>query len=100
MKYATNIKNRIAKAIAPAFILMALIYFGIHSSQGLMDMKDLEVETISLNAMASTVRAERLALETKIKQLRPDNLEPDLLDERARRILGFSERDEVVLLNK
>jgi cell division protein FtsB len=100
MKYATNIKNRIAKAFAPALIMMALIYFGLHSSSGLVGLKELEGEAITLEALAHDVRAERLALETKISQLRPDNIEPDMLDERARRILGFSGRDEVVLLNK
>jgi cell division protein FtsB len=44
------------------------------------------------------VHAERAALEHRVRLLRPESVDPDLLDEQARARLGLSQPDEVVIL--
>ena len=44
-------------------------------------------------------REERLLIERRTALLRPDNLDLDTLDERARAVLNLVERDERVILD-
>ena len=44
--------------------------------------------------------AERVAWENKIKLMRTESLDPDLLDERVRLMMGFSSKDEAVIFLK
>jgi len=44
------------------------------------------------------IRARRKALQAHVRLLRPDSLDADMLDEQARRMLGFARPDEVVSL--
>jgi cell division protein FtsB len=44
------------------------------------------------------VRAERQALEDKVRRLRPDSLDPDLIDELARRHLSLAGPLDVIIL--
>ena len=48
-------------------------------------------------AELTQVRETRLALEKRVSLLRPERLDPDLLDEVARETLGFSRTDEFVV---
>lgn len=41
-----------------------------------------------------------LKLENKINRLQDNNIDPDLLDEQARLILGKSEKDDIVLVEE
>ena len=41
--------------------------------------------------------AERVAWENKIKLMRTESLDADLLDERVRLMMGFSNKDEAVI---
>jgi len=39
-----------------------------------------------------------LALEHRVSLLRPESVDPDMLEEQARSRLGLTDRDEVVIL--
>jgi cell division protein FtsB len=51
-----------------------------------------------LEAKRDVIRAERQTIEHRVSQLRPQSLDPDLLDERAREVLGFAHPNERVIL--
>jgi cell division protein FtsB len=54
-----------------------------------------------LSALCLYTRAERVELERKVSLLRPDNLDPDMLDERARAMLNYLHpRDLTLMLKK
>lgn len=87
-------------ALGPALYLFAFFYIGFHTIQGnfgLLSLRDLREDLQSVSVIAEDVRLERQALEVKVNRLRPDNLDPELLDERARAVLGYTNRDEVVV---
>ncbi len=45
------------------------------------------------------LQARRKALQARVRLLRPESLDADMLDEQARRMLGFARPDEVVSLS-
>ena len=76
------------------YTVAALIvgYFGLSAytgAHGLKAKQDLAQQQTSLTREIERTRAERLALEHKVSLLRADNLDPDMLDERARAMLNY-----------
>jgi cell division protein FtsB len=77
------------------------IYFGYHAlsgSRGLLAWQELSRELDATQHELDAVRAERLDLEHKVARLRPDALDPDLVDELARRRLGLVGPLDVIIL--
>ncbi len=82
------------------FLLCA--YFSYHLIQGersLIRYMTLEQSILSLNTKAKTVAAERQELEKKVAMMRPGSINKDLLEERARIVLGFRRQGEVDVLS-
>ncbi|MBL8782515.1 MAG: septum formation initiator family protein, partial [Alphaproteobacteria bacterium] len=83
-------------------VVMALVlyfgYFAIYGNHGLVNWIRLNHEIELKQADLDRVQAERLALEHRVRMLRPESVDPDLLEEQARARLGLSEPDEVVIL--
>lgn len=95
-----NIRRRVSQAWEPALIILIVAYFSYHAiegNHGLLAFRELNAQLTDLEGKARILKAERAALERKVSSLRRDNLDLDLLDERARAILGYSEAGEVVL---
>ena len=63
-----------------------------------MAMRQLEVEVTQAKAQLGDVHKERVRLENRSALLRPDNLDRDMLDERARLMLNYSHPDDVVIM--
>ncbi len=100
MRFIENIQYRLRQAVAPAVLLALLGYFAYHTvsgNHGLLALRDLEREYETIRVRAEATATERARLEARVGNLRPDNLDPDLLDERARETLGFTARGELVI---
>jgi cell division protein FtsB len=87
------------------YTVAALIigYFGLSAytgAHGLKAKQDLTQQQASLTREIERTRAERLELEHKVSLLRSDNLDPDMLDERARAILNLAHPDDLVMLKR
>src|SRR5689334_22293697 len=88
------------------YTVAALIigYFGLSAytgAHGLKAKQDLTQQQASLTREIERTRAERLELEHKVSLLRADNLDPDMLDERARAMLNYlNPRDLTLVLKK
>ncbi len=78
-------------------------YFAVNAftgNHGLRAQQDIDAHLTAMQAEWSQVRAERTAWERRVALLRADKLDPDMLDERARTLLGLADsRDVVLLLN-
>ena len=85
-----------------ALIVISLVayfgYFAIYGKHGLVNWMQLQQQIDIKQADLDRVRDERLALEHRVKMLRPESVDPDLLEEQARARLGLSGPDEVVIL--
>jgi cell division protein FtsB len=88
------------------YTVAALIigYFGLSAytgAHGLKAKQDLTEQQTSLTIEIERTRAERIGLERKVSLLRADNLDPDMLDERARAMLNYLHpRDLTTMLKK
>ena len=68
-----------------------IVYFGYHAVQGdrgLMAWWNLRFEIERANTTLATVSAEKKLIEHRVALLRPESLDPDMLEERARVMLG------------
>jgi cell division protein FtsB len=84
-----------------AFAVLALMtYLAIAALQGrygLFSLLRAEAQEAILTAELSDLRSARAYIARKARGLSTDTLEPDLLDEQARRVLGLGRGDEVII---
>ena len=82
-----------------AFALVA--YFSYHlvnGNRGLLAWQQYSQELEATRAELARLRAEHASLERKVARLRHDGLDPDLLDEEARRTLSLLDPQDVIIL--
>jgi len=80
---------------------LLLLYFGYHAlngERGLLAWREYSRELDATRDELAGLRAERAALEQKVARLRHDGLDPDLLDELARRSLSLALPEDVIIL--
>jgi cell division protein FtsB len=96
-----ELRIRARYVLFPAFGACAVLYFayhGITGDRGLLAWRKLEKEVQSTQAELGRARSEREALERRVKLLYPESLDPDMLDESARRLLNYGHPEEIVIL--
>lgn len=76
------------------YAVAALIigYFGLSAysgAHGLRAKQDLSQQQSNLMGEIDRTRAERMEWEKRVRLLRGENLDPDMLDERARAMLNY-----------
>ena len=79
------------------------IYFGFHLAHGDMGyfaLRGLNQKLIETQEKRDLLTEERTTLENRVKLLRPGSLDLDMLDERARVVLGYIGPNERVVLEK
>ena len=85
----------------PSLLLAVLIaYFGFHAltgERGLLTSGQREQTLAARTAELKQIRAERMDLEARARLLRDSSLSADLLEERARSLLGFADPDDYVI---
>ncbi|EJW12146.1 hypothetical protein A33M_2269 [Rhodovulum sp. PH10] len=80
---------------------LAIGYFGVNAysgNHGIEARKRLEREMTELTDQLAAAKAEREHWQRRVSLLKSDKLDPDLLDERARELLNYVDRRDVVLL--
>src|SRR5882672_4700033 len=98
-----ELKRRARDVVGPVLGFCVVGYFVYHSiegERGLTAYVRLTERLVDARAQLDEVQAERQALERRVKLLRTDNLDPDMLDERARTILNYSRPDEIIIPDK
>ena len=93
--------RKTGRLIVPAMTALVLSYFGYHVYHGEfgIDSKDrLRERAAVLQAELETLRAERVALESRVSMMHDGTMDRDLLDEQARRSLNVSAPDELTIM--
>ncbi len=94
--------RRRARFILGPFLGMALTgYFAynlLEGDRGLIAWLRLTRELHASDAQLAAVQAERTAIDRRVADMKPDHLDPDLLDERVRATLNLVAPDEVVIM--
>ena len=76
-------------------------YFGVNAftgNHGLRAQQDLDAQLSSMQQELEQVKAERAVWERRVALLRSDKIDPDMLDERARALLGLVDPRDLTLL--
>jgi cell division protein FtsB len=93
---------RSTRGLGFTLVIVALVfyfgYFAIYGKHGLVNWIRLQEEVALKQAELDRTKTERAALEHSVRLLRPESVDPDLLEEQARARLGLSQGDEVVIL--
>ncbi|UCH76014.1 MAG: septum formation initiator family protein [Rhodospirillales bacterium] len=72
-------------------------YHAIEGERGLRSYFALKQKIEFARAERDNARAERRILERRVLALRPDSLDLDMLEERARQVLGLVHQDDFVI---
>ncbi|MDD3445769.1 MAG: septum formation initiator family protein [Zavarzinia sp.] len=102
MSIAQEIRRRFRQAVTPTVAICVTAYFGYHLVQGdygLVSWLRLTHEIEQTKAELDSVTAEREKLDRRVSLLRPESLDLDMIEERARVILGFAHPSDAVILN-
>ena len=90
--------RQIALPVVAACFVAYFLYHAVQGDRGIIAWVVLNQQISDAEAMLAAVSAERAALERRVELLRPESLDPDLLEERARIVLNFARPDELVIL--
>jgi cell division protein FtsB len=102
MTLANELRRRTRQAIVPVVAICVTGYFGYHLVQGdygLVSWLRLSHEIEETKAQLAQVSDQREALERRVSLLRPESLDRDMIEERARVTLGFAHENDLVILN-
>lgn len=83
-----------------AFLLLAVVYLSIQALTGQLGLLSAHARADALDAReaeALRLDREKADLEVRVTHLSDDNLSRDLLEERARALLGYSDPRDVVV---
>lgn len=98
---ATKQSKPISQVLATFISFFLFVYFAyhlVHGDRGYFAWKGLQQKLVEAQQKHDEKLAEREALENRVKLLRPSSLDLDMLDERARVVLGFVKPDEKVII--
>jgi len=75
-------------------------YFGVNAytgNHGLKARADLDQQIAQLSVELGALKAERMTWERRVSLLKSESLDPDMLDERARALLGYLDPRDLTL---
>jgi len=101
MGIVRELKVRARQIAGPVIGMTVVVYFAYHAVQGdrgLLALGKLRGEVETLQARVLDIRDERFDLAQKVQMLRPESIDPDLLEERARILLGYGKDEELVVI--
>lgn len=91
---------RLRPYLPTAVLLLLIVYFALNAfsgDRGLLTSNQRDEALIAKTRELAQVRAQRQDLEMRARLLRDTSLSADLLEERARSLLGFADpRDYVI----
>jgi len=83
------------------FAALFIGYFAANAftgNHGLRAQQDLEQQLTAMKGELGQLKAERALWERRVSLLRADRIDPDMLDERARSLIGYVDRRDLTLL--
>lgn len=93
--------RRRARQIAPqvffACLLGYFVYHGVQGDRGLIAWAQMKDELDSVKAKQARLAEARARWVHRVGLLRPDQIDPDMLDEQARTLLNLGRENEFVI---
>ncbi len=101
--FLRELRRRAPHFIGPSIAIYAIAYFAYHMIQGergLIAWQKLDLKVQQTETEFAALQKEHDILENRVKLLRDESLCPDLLNERAKKVLGYLHPNEVVVNRK
>jgi cell division protein FtsB len=89
--------------LAPVIFATVFGYFGYHlvnGDRGLLAMIHLQRETLIADQNLAEAETTRKIWERRVAALRNHSLDPDMLDERARILLNYADKDDIIVFTQ
>jgi len=93
-------QSKLKPLLAPICCLFVVGYFAYHAVEGdygLFALGKLQDRVASLQTELDAIRAERNAMESHVALMRPESLDRDMIDERAREALNMADAKDIVI---
>lgn len=100
MAKTENTQGRLNQIVGPIIAIGLLAYFIYHIIQGergVLSMMRLQQKIAVAEEELNAVQKQHDVLNHRVQLLKPDSLDPDMLEERARSVLNFARKDELVI---
>src|ERR1700687_5216113 len=101
MMVVQEVRRRAGFIAGPVLGISLMCYFGYHLVQGergLLSWLRLTQEIKLAKTQLAQLDGERAGLEGRVSLMRPEHLDRDMLDERARATLNLAAPHEIVIL--
>lgn len=95
-----SLTGRLNHVLGPLVALLVMIYFAYHIVQGergLFSWMRLRQKITETEHQLVEIQAEKELLERRVNLLRPDGLDLDMLEQRAREVLNWGYPNEVII---
>lgn len=92
-----------SKFLLPGISLTLLLYFIFHllsGDHGWFSWKSLENQLEEDQKTLKMLEEEQRQMENRVKLLRPENLDADLLEERVRAMLNNGQDSEIIIIDE
>jgi len=93
-----NVFRRNMLAVIGVCLSIYFCYHLVAGQRGYFRLISLNGQVERVTQDYATLRKEREAIEKRVVMMRPGSIDRDLLEERARHILGYRHKDELILL--
>lgn len=103
MNLFLNLPAKFKNLLWQIAIVFVCVYFGfytINGDRGLMHYLYLSREIDYASKLAAKYHHEKVKLENKVRLLSSESLDLDLLDERAKTVLGLMRDDEFLIIDE
>jgi cell division protein FtsB len=97
MRSERGLRTEIVLLLICAGLTAYFGYFALYGRHGLVNYAKVQREAELRQADLDLLIGDRAALERRVNLLKPESIDPDLLDERARDTLGLTGPNELVL---
>lgn len=100
MALVRELRRRARAVVGPTLAVLVVGYFVLHAFQGdrgILAWIQLGQKVAIAEAERDALADERARLEALTRMMSTDSLDPDLLDERVRRMTGLGRPDEFVV---
>lgn len=100
--FFTDLRYRLRFLFGPILGISALVYFAYHTVQGdrgVLAWWNLHRQIQVSQAQLSLIEQDYNQLQKQVDLLRPNHLDPDMLEERARIMLNVGRENDVIIFH-
>jgi cell division protein FtsB len=83
-----------------ACVVGYFLYHTVQGDRGWLSMLRLQQQVNERQGELAQLQNDHHELEHRVQLMRPDSLDPDLLDEESRQLLNYSKPNEIVILTQ